>query len=403
MKNVGGVFAFLHAFVVPKSQPLAHRPLKGYNNYTMTKTVALAKCATYDNQAVYEALQSAMSQVPPPDVQGKTVLLKPNILTPKKVEAAVCTNPVVVAVAIRLFLERGAKRVLVGESPATHNSTQAAKGIGMYDAVVQAGGEWADFSGQTIVNNPQGKLVKNFEFAAPFAEADLVVSIAKLKTHQLMVYTGAMKNLFGLMVGLKKAQSHFRFAERKEFSKFLTDLVIAANPGYAIMDAIIGMEGPGGPGSGDPVQLGFLAASDNILALDWICSSIVGYRPHLIENLKDAMERGLWLKNAEEISTVGATPTELKPESFRIVKETSVNMELSKHIPKWLYRFIELLMIKTPRFIHKKCIQCGKCVEICPAQVLTLEKKIHIEKSGCVHCFCCHEICPADAIKLKRL
>ncbi len=368
----------------------------------MTNNVSITKCPDYDESAVYEALRKAIDLVPPPSVQGKVVLLKPNILLPKKIETAACTNPIVVAQAVKIFLELGAKKVLVGESPATHNSTQAAKQIGLYDAITKVGGVWADFSQSIIVENPKGKLVKTFEFATPFLEADLVVSVAKLKTHQLMSYTGAMKNLFGLMVGLKKAQSHFRFSEKKEFSEFLTDLCIAAKPGYAIMDAIIGMEGPGGPGNGDPITLGFLAASDNILAIDWICSSIVGYNPHSIVNLADALERQLWLKDPEDICVLGETIASVKPKHFKTANKTAINVELRHHIPAFAYKIIELAMVKTPRFLHKKCIRCGKCVEICPAKILTIDKKVLIDKVKCLHCFCCHEICPVDAIRLKR-
>ncbi len=368
----------------------------------MTKNVSLTKCTNYDNDLVYESLRRAMELVPPPDVTNKVVLLKPNLLTPKRNDTAVCTHPVVVAQAAKIFLELGAKKVLVGESPATHASTQSAKQTGLLEAIENVGAEWADFSDSVMVQNPNGKLVKSFEFASPFTQADIVVSIAKLKTHQLMAYTGAMKNLFGLMVGLKKAQSHFRFSERKEFSEFLTDLCIAANPQYAIIDAIVGMEGPGGPGNGDPINLGFLAASDNILALDWICSTIVGYKAELIVNLADALERGIWLDNPQEIQVLGESIESVKPKSFKIVNQTTINMELRKHIPSFIYKVLELGMVKTPRFVHKKCIRCGKCVEICPAQILHIDKKVFIDKPKCLHCFCCHEVCPVNAIKLKR-
>ncbi len=368
----------------------------------MTNNVSLAKCAAYDEIEVYTSLQKAINLVPPPNVKNKVVLLKPNLLTPKKNDSAVCTHPVVVAQAAKIFLEMGAKRVLVGESPATHASTQSAKQTGLYDAITTVGAQWADFSESVTVANPDGKLVKSFEFASPFLEADIVVSMPKLKTHQLMAYTGAMKNLFGLMVGLKKAQCHFRFSERKEFSEFLTDLCIAANPQYTIMDAIVGMEGPGGPGNGDPVNLGFLAASDNILALDWTCAAIVGYKSELIVNLADALSRGIWLKNPEDIIVLGESIESVKPKTFKIVSQTTINVELRKHIPSFIYKLIELGMVKTPRFVHKKCIKCAKCVEICPAQILSINTKVCIEKPKCLHCFCCHEVCPVDAIKLRR-
>lgn len=370
----------------------------------MTNSVSLQKCSDYNFEQVYEALQKLAELVPPPDVKGKTVLLKPNILYPKKPELAVCTHPVVVGAAVKLFVELGAAKVYAGESPAIANSTNAAKATGMYDQVVKNGGEWIDFSNPVVVECSDANLVKQFNFADAFLKADVVVSVAKLKTHQFMSYTGAMKNLFGLIVGLEKAQTHYVFPKKEDFGNFLTDLNLAANAQYAIMDAIVGMEGPGGPGSGDPVKLGFLAASDNILALDWKCASLVGYNPHEIANLESALKRGHWLKSEKDIVTVGEPEKNCRPASFKIVREPS--QTLQNMVPEWVNAIARAFFTKTPRFSADKCIKCGRCSQICPAHLITMdgpEKTATLkEPKKCLHCFCCHEICPANSIKLKR-
>lgn len=370
----------------------------------MSNTVALVKCRDYIFEEVFASIKKMMELVPPPDVTGKTVLLKPNILYPKKPEMAVCTHPVVVGACVKAFKERGAKKIIVGESPAIANSTSAAKSTGMYDQVIQNGGEWVDFHEHTDVKCPDGKISKQFNFAIQFLEADLVVSVAKLKSHQLMAYTGAMKNLFGLMIGLEKAQQHYRFPNKEDFGAFLTDLNVAAKSGYAIMDAIVGMEGPGGPGSGDPIHLGFLAASDNILALDWKCSSLVGYNPHTIVNLEDALKRKIWLNSEKDIKVVGEKEASVKNTNFKIVKEPSATLQ--KMIPGFVNFLANKIFIRTPHISPKKCQKCGRCVQICPPHLLKLEGKqgtaVLTDKGKCLHCFCCHEICPFDAIKLKR-
>ena len=373
---------------------------------TMSTNVAVQKCDEYQFDSVYNSVKKLLELVPPPDLNGKTVLLKPNILYPKKVEDAVCTHPVVVGACVKAFVELGAKEVLVGESPAMANSTSSAKSTGIYDMVVQNGGTWMDFNGNLSVPCTEGKLVKQFSFATAFEKADMIVSLSKLKTHQFMSYTGAMKNLFGLMVGLDKAQSHYRFPKKEDFGAFLTDLNIASKPCYAIMDAIVGMEGPGGPGSGDPVKLGFLAGSDNILALDWFCSEIVGYNPYEVVNLKDALERNIWLDNPEQIQVLGEPKEEIKKQTqnFKIVKEPS--QTLGKMLPKWLDYLAAKILTRNVHFNSKKCLKCQRCKMICPAQIIKMEGKNQtaqiMDKTKCLHCFCCHEICPADAIKLLR-
>lgn len=370
----------------------------------MNKAVAFKRCEEYDFEKVLNSINELMTLCPPPDVSGKTILLKPNILYPRKPDACVCTHPIVVGAAVRAFLDKGASKVLAGESPAVAGSTSAAKACGIYDAVVENGGEWVDFHNKTTVKCPEGSLVKQFEFADAFDQADIVVSLSKLKSHQLMTYTGAMKNLFGLMVGLDKAQSHYRFPDINDFGKFLTDLNLAAKPQYAIMDAIVGMDGPGGPGSGDPIQLNFLAASDNILALDWKCAALVGYDPHKIPNLQDALSRGVWLNSPEEITMLGETEDDMRCTSFRIV--TSTARGFGKKMPGFLNVILTALLTKTPRFNAKKCVKCGRCQKICPAQIIFMTGKNNTAslsaKSKCLHCFCCHEICPEKAISLKR-
>ncbi|HAH62695.1 MAG TPA: FeS-binding protein [Treponema sp.] len=374
----------------------------------MTTTVALQKCDEYDFDKVYAAVQQLFRLVPPPDVRGKTVLVKPNILSPKKPENAVCTHPVVVGAVVKSFVELGAARVLAGESPGVGSSISAAKATGVYDEVVKNGGEWADFGAdQVTVMCPHGRLVKSFEFAAQFERADVVVSLAKLKTHQLMSYTGAMKNLFGLMVGLKKAQTHYRFPDKKEFGMFLVDLNIAADASYAVMDAVVGMEGSGGPGNGDPVKLGFLAASDNIAALDWECASIVGYNPHDIVYLEEALQRGVWFASPDRIRTAGCTAEDVKPASFKIVKTAAPALEAM--LPSWVNAAAKALFTRSPSFNKAKCVRCERCVEICPVHILSFAedrktgKRVTIgSRSSCLHCFCCHEICPAEAVSLRH-
>lgn len=376
----------------------------------MTKETALLRCSTYDDELVYNTIAKLFELVPPPDVRGKTLLLKPNILQPKSADYMICTHPVVVGAVVKHFVERGAKTVLVGESPATSSSLGAAKASGIYEAVQKAGGTWVNFDKAREFTCGDCALVKSFNFAEPFFDADMIITLPKLKTHQLLSYTGAMKNLFGLMIGLQKAETHFRFPNPKDFAAFLTDINVASKPVYAIMDGIVAMEGHG-PASGNPHAVGVLGASCNVLALDWVCSSLIGYNPHTILNLEDALARGIWGSNPQEFVTLGDDFESLKPKDFKLVKNPRSTAFLKPELPKWIHRLSFFIFSKYPTFSNKKCIRCGQCAKICPPHALCLDlstdgtknKTPRLNKDACIHCYCCHEVCPVDAIKLRHL
>jgi uncharacterized protein (DUF362 family) len=359
-------------------------------------------------------------EVPPPDVQNKIVLLKPNIVAPKRPESAVCTHPVIVFSVIKVFLERGAAKIYVGDSPMMQNGKITAKVAGIYDAVIEAGGEWVDFDGAVDIPCPEGKTVKNISCAKIINEVDVLISLPKLKSHQLTAYTGAMKNQLGIMVGKDKAQMHYRFPDKKDFCAFLTDINIAVKPKYVIMDSILAMSGENGPSNGIPTKVGVLAASDNILALDWMCASLVGYNPIQIENLNDALNRKVWLYSISQITLKGDSFNDLKPDNFiipRKIRETVVasNPTLKgfrgfiifllrqiRHFIPPLYNFIIIFIGQYPHFT-KKCRLCGNCIEICPKHAIVHnKKKLSVNKKLCIRCFCCHEICIHDAIRIKR-
>ncbi|MEI6876848.1 MAG: DUF362 domain-containing protein, partial [Spirochaetota bacterium] len=187
----------------------------------MKAQVSIVRCSDYETAAVDAAVKKACDDAGFPDAAGKTVLFKPNILMGAEPEKAVSTHPAVLRAAIRYAKSRGASRVWVGESPGFQVGTAAFRKSGLLAVAEEEGAEWVDFSDAVQVDNPEGKVVKNFTIARAAMEADILVSLCKLKTHTLMYYTGAMKNLFGCVPGLQKPQFHMRFPERLRFGQML--------------------------------------------------------------------------------------------------------------------------------------------------------------------------------------
>jgi uncharacterized protein (DUF362 family) len=200
-----------------------------------------------------------------------------------------------------------------------------------------------------------------------------------------MFTTGAIKNMFGLVPGLNKSKQHVHNPTRKGFAKFICGLFSISKTEYAVMDAIMGMEGPG-PANGSPKQVGLLLASDDALALDISQAIIMGYNPLDIPIIKYAIKKQL-------------TPTR-KIDSIEYSSLDANNLIIKD------YKRIDSKQTSSQRpapiFLVAPCIRCKKCIDICPANALTMKnKKIIIDEKKCIKCYCCNEVCPANAIKVK--
>jgi uncharacterized protein (DUF362 family)/ferredoxin len=373
----------------------------------MGKKVGIVRCASYDPQEVYGALKKAVELSDSLDVAGKTVLLKPNILSDAPPEKAITTHPAFLEAAIRLVREKGAGRILVGDSPGLQMPGFSGKVSGLGEAAKKGGAEWVDFTkGKIEVPCPDGKVMKSFTLTQVVREADIIISIPKFKTHQLMQYTGAMKNIFGLVPSLAKSPFHARFSDRKKFAAMIVDLNLAVKPAYAFMDAIVGMEG-NGPAAGNPRQIGLVMASSNLLAMDAAAAQIMGYPPGEIPVNKEALSRGqdqgLWLSNLEEIEYPGLSPSELLiPDFEKVPFKISPSQFLDFILPLPLKRWIDS-HAPGPEINPSICVRCGDCTRICYSKAMSLTGTgIVIDYRRCIRCFCCHEICQVKAIDVKK-
>jgi len=373
----------------------------------MNKKVGIERCSSYEMEEVYRALKRAVDLAGSPDLAGKTVLLKPNILFDTPPEKAVTTHPVFVEAVIRLVREMGPKRILIGDSPGLQPPGFSGKASGIGEVVKRTGVEWVDFTKDKIeVPFSGGKVIKKFTLAKAALDADIIINLPKLKTHQLMSYTGAMKNNFGLVPSVIKSTLHVRFSGRQAFASMLVDLNMAIKPGYALMDAIIGMEGPG-PSGGSPRQIGLVLASSNPLAMDVAASGLIGYRPSDIPVNREALGRGYWLSDFNEIEYPGLSPEDLRINDFVKIPFKKSGSQLLDFVLPGPLRRLRNSLAPGPEINHSICVRCGDCIRICGSQAVSMtgggkENRCVIDYNRCIRCFCCHEICPKKAINIIK-
>ncbi len=373
--------------------------------------VAITKCESYNLDELYSAISLATKEALMPNVKGKRILLKPNILSDAKPEDCITTNPQFVRAVIRLLKNQGASEIYVGDSPGLQSPNFEGKVCGIYSICEEESVNWVDFTQNPVKKHIQGTTRKLY-MANIIDKVDMVFSLAKFKTHQLMYTTGAVKNLFGTIPGLHKSTCHVKCPNRESFAHLIVGIHETIKPSFALMDAIIGMEGAG-PANGTPRPIGLVMASTSCIALDYAQGIMMGYNPHDLPIIKEASRRHILpseiyypLLKAQEV---------VIPNFVRIPICEKTHFVKSLIIPFLTRSAQKQAQRKEPKplFSDASCIRCARCVNICPAKALTLKpmqnqgnskytKHIVADYSKCIRCYCCHEMCPADAITIEN-
>ena len=252
------------------------------------------------------------------------------------------------------------------------------------------------------VQLPEGKRCNTLTVIELFARPreTLVIDIAKLKTHGMMGYSGAVKNLFGVVPGLLKPELHSRYPEKEPFAEMLVDLCEYVHPDFSIIDAIDAMEGDG-PTGGQKRFVGALVGSESPYEADMVGAKLIDMKPEEILVLKNAQERGLCAGKLSEIEVLGDDFENIVVHDFKRARSSSI--DFTTRVPKFMQPLAKRILTPYPKINTAQCVGCGKCAESCPQHTITLrEHKAHIEYSKCIHCFCCHEMCPKHVINIKR-
>ncbi len=255
------------------------------------------------------------------EIKGKRVLLKPNLVEPRAAAEHINTHPAVIGGAAEAFLRLGARRVIVAEGAGHRRDTFLVLELsGLADVLTQARIPFVDLnSGPTlqIANSGGVSALSSLAIHAAVAEADFVVSMAKMKTHHWAGVTLSMKNLFGIMpgqvYGWPKNVLHWA-----GLTEAILDINKAVRPQLSIVDGIVGMEGDG-PILGTPARTGLLVMSRNSVVADATSCRVMGIDPFKVDYLNRAADL-LGPVEADRIEQRGEAIEKVR-RPYRLLKE----------------------------------------------------------------------------------
>jgi uncharacterized protein (DUF362 family)/NAD-dependent dihydropyrimidine dehydrogenase PreA subunit len=362
-------------------------------------SVQIRKIDSYDLPALEEAVKSFFASVKGYRISRcKRVLIKPNALGAYAPEKAVTTHPLVLEAIIRYFVERK-KEVWLGDSPGgTVNVEKVWDVCGFSDLAERYPIKLVNLSTAGFRElNYKGTSVKLSEL---LWNCGIVINVAKYKTHSLMAFTGALKNLYGLVPGMVKSEYHRFNPGTTKFAELLVALYALSKHrvAYSFIDGIVGMDGAG-PSAGTPRSFGLFMGSSSIPALDYIAATMMGFKLSDVPYLAPALHQDGILPSRIQI------PTSFR--QYRIkdadIKAVKISKEGLKYVPVPMQMLLRRLYFYHP-VVSNRCKRCGICVKSCPVQAISWDKVNNpfVHKDSCIKCMCCHELCPYGAIDIYK-
>lgn len=367
--------------------------------------VYVARCEDYEYEHVGCAISNGLAAFG--GIQNligtkKKVAIKPNLLKSNVPGDCVTTHPAVVRGVLDCVIDAGNSATIVESAAGTYarkNMRVIYASTGMADVAKQTGAKLNDNFDAAQVHIKNGHSVKNMRIIKSIMDADTVISAAKLKTHTMMTYTGAVKNLFGVVPGLSKAECHFRLPDSQDFAAMLVDIADFIRPSFSVIDAVWGMEGEG-PSAGDPRKVGAIIMSDCPYSADIIAGRLINLDWWDNPVIKNAVDRGLCEPN--DIELLGDPIDELIVSDFAKPPVYHANV-LQGRVPKFLEELLGRMLVLYPKFDKAKCVGCAICAKSCPNGAITMIDNLpELETERCINCFCCHELCPQKAVEIRR-
>jgi uncharacterized protein (DUF362 family) len=270
--------------------------------------------------------------------RGDTVLLKPNFIAPKSRRHATQTDPAIILATASLLKDFGAKP-FVGDSPAWGNVFTCVKALKLDEPLEKLAVPVKQLDKPKWCRIGTGNTKVGISSVA--LDADVIINLPKFKTHQQLVATFAVKNMFGCVSGKRKALWHFRKGRADDFCQLLIEIYKFLNPALTIIDAVTVMDGPG-PIRGRARPLGWLIGGTDPVACEAICCKLVNISPDDLPIIKTARRIGFGCSDPNKIEIIGDNLPRSPCTDFALARPVPLRFSLL-HVCKSICKQIILL------------------------------------------------------------
>jgi len=254
---------------------------------------------------------------------GQKVLLNPSwVNTRTRREQATITLPEVTR-AVADVVKRARARPIIAESSAIGIDSEKVISESGYNQLREMGYEVIDLkkTGTTMFPVKNGKVFAEIQTYELVKEADVIIPVAKLKTHDQAELTLSIKKLKGLLTDKYKREFH-----QQGVFEGCVDWFSALRPQLAIVDAIYCQEGLG-PVFGKPVEMDLIIAGCDLVAVDAVCGYIAGFEPEEVPITTEAFRRGLGMANRKDIEVVGEPIEAVSRRFMRVLEDERLKIE----------------------------------------------------------------------------
>lgn len=254
--------------------------------------------------------------------QGDLVIVKPNLVISMTANTGATTDWRVSKAVLDLVQEQGG-RAIIGESCGTGGDTEKVFNMTGYDKLRDQGYEVIDFKKMENieVSIPNAKVIKKVMIPLLVKQADVILNIPKIKTHDQLLMSGALKNMKGALAEKEKNRLH-----KEGLNEGIAEINTILRPRLIVVDGIIGQQGLG-PVFGEPVEMDLVIAGDDPVAVDTALCNIMQIEPTDVPCIRIAQEMGVGNMNMERIEIIGKKISQVK-RRFKLPEEDIKKIEI---------------------------------------------------------------------------